>query len=77
MVKFNAEKMRRLIKKDLLLVLFYDKVRKEKEMSEESALEIVFNSEVLGDSVLERKYNRVTGQDIIAELSDPWNDNPI
>lgn len=77
MVKFNAEKMRRLIKKDILLILLYDRVRKEKGMSEESALEIVFNSEILGDSILERKYNRVTGQDIIAELSDPWNDNPI
>lgn len=77
MVKFNAEKMRRLIKKDLLLILLYGRVRKERGMHEERALEIVFNSEVLGDSVLERKYNRVTGQDIMAELSDIWNDNPI
>ncbi len=77
MVKFNAEKMRRLIKKDLLLILLYDRVRKERGMHEERALEIVFNSEVLGNSVLERKYNGVTGQDIIAELSDLWNDNPI
>jgi len=77
MVKFNAEKMRRLIKKDLLLILLYGGVRKERGMHEERALKIVFNSEVLGDSVLERKYNRVTGQDIIAELSDLWNDNPI
>jgi len=78
MVKFNIEKMRRLIAHDLLLTVICDRIRREEiGRSEERALEIVFNSEVLGDSVLEREYNRVTGQDVIAELSDPWNDNPI
>jgi len=78
MVKFNVEKMRRLIAHDLLLTIIHDRIRREEiGRSEESALEILFNSEVLGDSVLEREYNRVTGQDIIAELSDPYNDNPI
>ncbi|MDP4087240.1 MAG: hypothetical protein Q8934_22005 [Bacillota bacterium] len=55
MLDFNADKMRRFINQDLLLKRVFDDFNKQ--MAEEKALEVVFNSYVLEDSVMEDLYN--------------------
>jgi len=56
---FNAAKMDRFIRKDLFLLnQFIDAIEKHPR-EYDRALEIVFNTYVLENSVLERKYNEV------------------
>ncbi|WP_175618792.1 hypothetical protein [Virgibacillus halodenitrificans] len=50
-VIFEKGKMMKLIKKDLLLQRMYKDLGKN-----DQALEILFNSEVLGDCIMENEY---------------------
>jgi len=55
---FNAAKMERLIENDrFLLHQFIDAIEKHPH-DYDRALEVVFNSYILEDSVMERKYNQ-------------------
>ncbi|MCM3240722.1 hypothetical protein M3685_12650 [Heyndrickxia oleronia] len=56
-MQFSADKMRRMIKDDKLLERVFNDMKKQ--MSEEEALEIVFNSYVLEDFVMEDVYINV------------------
>ncbi|SFA52725.1 hypothetical protein SAMN05192569_10386 [Parageobacillus thermantarcticus] len=54
-MEFNLKKMKNLAKKDLLIKRMVDDLAR-KLGSEEEAYRIVFNSEVLGDSIMEEQY---------------------
>lgn len=56
-MEFNLKKMKNLAKKDLLIKRMADDLTK-KLGNEEEAYRIVFNSEILGDSIMEEEYKK-------------------
>jgi len=58
-IKFNAAKMDQLIREDQFLLYEFLEVMKERPREYDKALEIVFNTHILEDSALERKYSKV------------------
>jgi len=59
MTKFNAVAMKLFCEEDgLLYSIFDDLTKKNPSCTEENILEIVFNSEVLDDSIMVREYKK-------------------
>ena len=56
-LKFKAEKVKKLIEGDMFLTWLYERLKIEEGKSNAEALEIIFNNEIIGNSVLERKYD--------------------
>lgn len=56
--KFKASKMEKLLDKDRFLQRQYDKLMKPGKFDDETVLEILFDKYVIGDTTMERKYNR-------------------
>jgi len=54
-MKFNYEQMKKFAEQDALVKLMAKDLQ-SRGHSEEEALEVVFNSEILGDSVMEDAY---------------------
>lgn len=53
-IKFDPKKMKKLVMSDNFLSFQFDSMTKR--MKEKLALEAMFNTFVIGDSVMERKY---------------------
>lgn len=51
---YNKSKMLKLVSRDLLLNIMYKGLG-----NDDSVLQVIFNSEVLGDSQMERIYNEL------------------
>ncbi|WP_066297443.1 hypothetical protein [Bacillus sp. FJAT-29937] len=57
---FKMEKMKNFVNQDRLLNMVYkDLCKRNSSMTDEEVLEIVFNSYVLGDSVMEDIYSKL------------------
>ncbi|HEY0828326.1 MAG TPA: hypothetical protein VGE40_09540 [Bacilli bacterium] len=55
-IHFDSEKITKLIMRDSFLTLCFETMIQDRERPEILVLEIIFNTYVLGDSVMERKY---------------------
>lgn len=60
MVNFNEEKMKKLAKEDLYIMFVWKDLKmKNKHMSDKEILEVIFNGNVLNDSVYEAIYKNL------------------
>lgn len=55
-VPFDAETMKKLVQQDSFLSRSFEALMENANLAEVFVLELMFNTYVLGDSVVERKY---------------------